>query len=235
MSNLRKFLAVCFVSLATVAFPLRLVGITLAHANTVTDPAGDAGSGPDIASVTGTYNSTTLYVNVLFVTGTFDPAKSGAIIALNTDLNISTGCCDLAVFPGTFFPLGAEYSLGYTASEGSGKFLLTSFSSDGTVHSGVLAKVTPTFVTDGIDLALPLSLIGGNGLLEFGMVTGTDNGDGTFDPLDFLVDDDGLINQGPTSLVPDVVPLPAALPLFAGGLGGLGVMGWWRRRRAATA
>jgi hypothetical protein len=26
-------------------------------------------------------------------------------------------------------------------------------------------------------------------------------------------------------------PLPAALPLFASGLGGMGVMGWWRRRR----
>jgi hypothetical protein len=26
------------------------------------------------------------------------------------------------------------------------------------------------------------------------------------------------------------VPVPAALPLFAGGLGGLGLMGWWRRR-----
>ena len=27
------------------------------------------------------------------------------------------------------------------------------------------------------------------------------------------------------------VPLPAALPLLAGGLGGLGVMGWWRKRK----
>jgi hypothetical protein len=26
-------------------------------------------------------------------------------------------------------------------------------------------------------------------------------------------------------------PLPGALPLFAAGLGGLGLLGWWRRRK----
>jgi len=31
------------------------------------------------------------------------------------------------------------------------------------------------------------------------------------------------------------VPLPAALPLFAGGLGALGLLGWRRKRRAAAA
>ena len=30
-------------------------------------------------------------------------------------------------------------------------------------------------------------------------------------------------------------PLPAALPLFASGLGGLGLIGWWRRKRTARA
>ena len=37
------------------------------------------------------------------------------------------------------------------------------------------------------------------------------------------------------SQVPTAVPSPAALPLFAVGLGGLGLMGWWRRRRVAAA
>jgi hypothetical protein len=35
--------------------------------------------------------------------------------------------------------------------------------------------------------------------------------------------------------VDSAVPLPAALPLFASGLGGFGLMGWWRRRRIARA
>ena len=30
-------------------------------------------------------------------------------------------------------------------------------------------------------------------------------------------------------------PVPAALPLFASGLGGMGLMGWWRRRRRGQA
>jgi hypothetical protein len=35
------------------------------------------------------------------------------------------------------------------------------------------------------------------------------------------------------SLVPNPVPLPAALPLFAAGLGAMGFMGWCRKRHAA--
>ncbi len=42
------------------------------------------------------------------------------------------------------------------------------------------------------------------------------------------------VTTGPNDNVP-IVPLPAALPLMAGGLGLLGLMGWRRKRKAATA
>jgi hypothetical protein len=40
--------------------------------------------------------------------------------------------------------------------------------------------------------------------------------------------------QGDVNLVLTPVPLPAALPLFAAALGGAGLAGWRRRRKAAA-
>ena len=34
---------------------------------------------------------------------------------------------------------------------------------------------------------------------------------------------------------PSIIPLPAALPLFAGGLGALGLLGWRKKRNGASA
>jgi hypothetical protein len=47
-------------------------------------------------------------------------------------------------------------------------------------------------------------------------------------------DDVGLDNVAFTSAAPSAAPIPAALPLFASALGGLGFAGW-RRRKSTTA
>jgi hypothetical protein len=47
--------------------------------------------------------------------------------------------------------------------------------------------------------------------------------------VDLVVVDDFLYGE------PRVVPVPAALPLFGTGLGALGLIGWWRKRKAQAA
>ena len=54
-----------------------------------------------------------------------------------------------------------------------------------------------------------------------------------------LLDDDGApfsasFTVAPSSADPSVIPLPASLPLLAGGLGMFGLMAWRRRSRATT-
>jgi PEP-CTERM motif len=57
------------------------------------------------------------------------------------------------------------------------------------------------------------------GVLVFGMLNGSDGLTATYDNTNITV------NQ---------TPLPAALPLFASGLGALGLLGWCRKRKGVT-
>ena len=68
------------------------------------------------------------------------------------------------------------------------------------------------------------STIGISKITFYNSATGSLNGSGG------LVDDIQGISANASA-----VPLPAALPLFAGGLGGLGLLGWRRKRKKAVA
>jgi hypothetical protein len=50
-----------------------------------------------------------------------------------------------------------------------------------------------------------------------------------------LVTDSVTASGGPGRWTPSITPLPATLPLFASGLGALGLLGWRRKRKAAAA
>jgi len=74
--------------------------------------------------------------------------------------------------------------------------------------------------------------------------TNTDNTGGGGGQLLFVLGaftTPGVYNVGPISMSSDAVltvsetPLPAALPLFASGLGALGLLGWRRKRKHAAA
>jgi hypothetical protein len=51
---------------------------------------------------------------------------------------------------------------------------------------------------------------------------------------DFTLASGGTSNIGTVDIAVTTTPLPAALPLFAGGLGALGLFGWRRKRKAAA-
>jgi len=90
------------------------------------------------------------------------------------------------------------------------------------------------------------SLVGSSGSAQFGTMVYIDGvyyaGTATNAPYKVVTFDPNtaavLTSQDSNSdifwgLAPVVTPLPAALPLFATGLGALGLLGWKRRRRAA--
>ena len=77
---------------------------------------------------------------------------------------------------------------------------------------GALADVGVRSVSFGSTTPTVLELVDGS--FDFHVPNGTNTYDG---------------------LSAGTVPLPAALPLFAGGLGALGLLGWRRKRRAAAA
>jgi hypothetical protein len=65
-------------------------------------------------------------------------------------------------------------------------------------------------------------------LVEIGMLNGASFEEATGPLVGF----DGAQQVGTWKITEEVTPIPAALPLFATGLGGLGLLGWRRNRKA---
>jgi len=105
-----------------------------------------------------------------------------------------------------------------------------------------------TVTTEELSIT-PLAVAAGTYWLQFAHALGTngldvfwDNSVETGNGQQKALDNGEIVNRGFTQTFQilgsrDVaaVPLPAALPLFATGLGALGLLGWRRKRRAALA
>ena len=89
-------------------------------------------------------------------------------------------------------------------------------------------------------VSLSLVINTGDGARPSGIFSSLRTASGSIDPY-FYIDptfpdeslysiltSDGVGNSAP------ITPAPAALPLFAGGLGALGLLGWRRKRKART-
>jgi hypothetical protein len=89
---------------------------------------------------------------------------------------------------------------------------------------GLLFPATSLFGYTGGAICGPITVTGcpGNFLTKV-------NGPNVATPFDFAWVESGSLTTGANT------PLPAALPLFATGLGALGLLGWRRKRKALAA
>ena len=92
-------------------------------------------------------------------------------------------------------------------------------------NGGTFNASSPGFGLGGLlDVTIPLLLSAGPHALQFAYF-GTPQG----------TDDEGWgINSVTVSGIVAATPLPAAFPLFASGLGALGLIGWRRKRKASA-
>ena len=99
--------------------------------------------------------------------------------------------------------------------------------------AGIIGPLAvPTFSGDQTFSFLGILLAPGEGLItNVRIVTGTTAlGPSESPGVDLVVMDDFLYAEPQAT-----TPLPTALPLFATGLGALGLIGWWRKRKAQAA
>jgi hypothetical protein len=151
----------------------------------------------------------------------------------------------------------AQIGIGFNEITGSGPDTLSVFNFPTAIIGGTTDNWTitlPGITLSSLDLPQVwiekpgdtgfnvLSIIGPNELSLVSETTnpGTnDNFCGTGSPLNpgvtCFIGSDGLGNDYFASISEITTPLPAALPLFATGLGGLGLLGWRRKRKAQAA
>jgi hypothetical protein len=91
----------------------------------------------------------------------------------------------------------------------------------------------------GFGTVLPSSNLmetGNSAFASYDLTTdiGPITGPGFFDLAPFATSSGtfGLLSLGDTTFTATTTPVPAALPLFATGIGGLGLLGWRRKRKA---
>lgn len=156
------------------------------NAGTVTDPDNDASPspnptpGPDVISANVGSDGTNLFLRVRYKAGTFDPQLTRAQFVLDTDQNPSTG--HLGSDSGCVNDngiIGAEFLVNMGADLGTNAEVLQY---QGTCNSfASVGNGTTTFVTDGMDATVPLSLLGGgNGHVNYKVVISEQIGVGSY-------------------------------------------------------
>jgi hypothetical protein len=184
-----------------------------------------------------------------------------ASIAANTGQNPVAGTILNGVPPGTIFGVTFGYSLGAVSltagPNGSGPNLgiypvttqsapeTFTYLDDGNPNNALTGSILWSFVHDNTPnptfsgSMTVLTSSGSAGFTSQFMPGAVDPINLTiasllpgFQTLDALVAAKGTANVGISTGAIEALPLPAALPLFATGLGALGLLGWRRKRKA---
>jgi hypothetical protein len=223
MLRLKYLITTCGLAL-TVSFGLSLACPSYSLAGTVTfDYSGNVLS-YYAGDVTGYYS----------VAGSFSIDSSifnGTANQVIDNSNISSAFFtvevlkDLSPINGHPNPAVGTYTLNILLAGGS-----TTYNSTTTTPTLVDGSIFPDFLA-----------IDSNSTPYNGLIIGANSGPGaaivyfSFPQLPAPFNDNAILGTWTTIVSPSTTPLPAALPLFATGLGALGLLGWRRKRKAAAA
>ncbi|MFI4898733.1 MAG: GC-type dockerin domain-anchored protein [Phycisphaerales bacterium JB059] len=164
----------------------------------VTDPSGD-GVSEDIECIQGRYDSSELEVRVNFYSGTYNLGSSGALIGIDADMNTSTGA-------GPGFPFGAEYSVLYNPLNDLLSARLFQLDTGSVTEIGTVDAVPSG---SGIRVMIPLGMIGGNGLVNYGVLAGPAINADFLNESDYAPDDviaNGMTATSVAVCEPDFAP-----------------------------
>lgn len=134
------------------------------QAASITDPAGDAtdsGEGapisPDLISGVATLDRGNLVLQLRFAPGTFNPATTMADITIDIDQNLATGFAGIDAAHNDAALMGVEYIVNAGGDYNGSSPTVYTYTNPGftSVHTGTL-----TYVTDGMDVTVPLSALG---------------------------------------------------------------------------
>ena len=124
---------------------------------------------------------------------------------------------------------GDHYELSFYVGNTTGGSIFGTTSTVNVLLNGLPTFVATNSLSDATGLVWEQFIVdfiaGGGSSTTIGFVNGDPIGDNS----------NGLDNVVLTDLSSTVVPLPGALPLFATGLAGLGLLGWRRKKRAIAA
>src|SRR3989441_2568217 len=146
--------------------PLTFTATALFLTATLTDPTGDASTGPDFVSASVTKGFGELRLIARFAPGTFNSATTLVDWDLDTDRNTATGFAGITSGHSDADKIGAEYFVEVHGSDFGSTVRIRHW--NGTSLVDVPNSLVPFYPVNAVDVIIPLSLLGDDdGSLNF--------------------------------------------------------------------